>query len=330
MRRTASQQFAALSSGETKEWWEQSTPMPRVEQENSDALAVQNAAAAPSTFAFDTTSFLGRNERRMPSGVHKAQEYQHNDLPGWVTNQPTSSMPAVRPSPLADAPGGPPAPQWQESSPQPVLKTTDPLATRNPVDPYTIAPAESGVRRTSSAEWQVPVSARQPRETQDLSEAAFMKNVSDALSLNGTHGSTWSPDDGATMPRKIVRRSYNYTALASALQTLGYSVPGFIAAGVLSTRGEPIAQVAVDNLDITEICKPVCQLLQYVLQALGGEMWGAYEDTVITTTERHILLRLVHGEQKVFQVLITNREADPAESLEVMTNVEGVIGAALR
>lgn len=132
------------------------------------------------------------------------------------------------------------------------------------------------------------------------------------------------------MPRKSVRKSYNYAALVSALQTLGYSVPGFIAAGVLSTEGEPIAQVAADNRDITEICKPFCLLLQHALHSLSAETWGAYENTVITTMQRHILLRVVHGEQRVFQVLITSREADPAEGLEVMINIEGVINAALR
>ncbi|HZO73259.1 MAG TPA: response regulator [Ktedonobacteraceae bacterium] len=329
-RATASQQLAALSAGEAKEWWEQSAHIPLVEQKNSNAFAAQDATAAASTFAFDVTPFADRSEKSMPSAARKTQEYQRTELPGWVMDQPTSGMPATRPSPLADALGEPATAQWQESPVQPLLKTTDPLTTRKSVDPYTIAPTESGARRISSPEWQAPMSARESRVTNDLAEAAFMKNVSDALSLNGAQGSTWMPDDGATMPRKSVRRQHNYTALVSALQTLGYSVPGFIAAGVLTTEGEPIAQVAVDNLDITRLCKPFCLLLQHALQSLSEETWGTYESTIITTMQRHILLRVVHGEQRVVQVLITSREADPADGLEVMINIEGVINAALR
>src|SRR5579885_1305303 len=325
-----SQTSSASGGGETKEWWEKSAHMPRVEQKNNSVFAAQDVASAASAFAFDVASFLGKNEKGMPADVHKAPEYEYSDLPGWVTDQPTSSIPAIRPSPISDAPELSASSQWRVSSPQSILKTTDPLATRKAVDPYNVASTESSARRASSAEWQVPTSFNQSRVTNDLSEAAFMRNVSDALSLNGAQGNNWLPDDGDTMPRRSVRKQHNYSALVSALQTLGYSVTGFIAAGVLNTEGESIAQVAIDNLDITEICKPFCLLLQHTLQSLNKAVWGAYENTVITTMQRHILLRVVHGEQRVFQVLITSREADPSESLEVMANIEGVISAALR
>src|SRR5262249_54831354 len=45
----------------------------------------------------------------------------------------------------------------------------------------------------------------------------------------------------------------NYAALVSALQTLGYSIVGFIAAAVVSIDGHPMAQVAVDDLDISNL-----------------------------------------------------------------------------
>src|SRR5579883_548274 len=45
----------------------------------------------------------------------------------------------------------------------------------------------------------------------------------------------------------------NYPALAAALQTLGYSVPGFIAAAVVGLDGSPIAQVTMDDTDISPL-----------------------------------------------------------------------------
>lgn len=323
-RGTASQQLAALSSGETKEWWEQSVQLPRVEGKKGNIFAEQNAASLTSAFAFEAPEVSGRNEKG------KALEYQHADLPGWVMDQPTSSMPAIRPSLSANTTGVSASPVWQESSPQSALKTTDPLSLKKSVDSYDLASMDSSVHRIAAAEWQAPISASQPRVTNDLSEVAFLKNVNDALSLNGTQERDWLPDEGATMPRKSVRKNYNYGALVSALQTLGYSITGFVAAGVLGLDGHAIAQVAMDDLDITEVCKPFCLVLQHALRSLNGVAWGSYEDTVITTTQRHVLLRVIDGEQKVFQVLITSREADPVESLEVMTNIEGVISAALR
>jgi len=122
----------------------------------------------------------------------------------------------------------------------------------------------------------------------------------------------------------------NIPGLVTALQTLGYSIPGFIAAAVVSLDGHPIAQVAVDDLDLSGMCGHFSSILQGTLQSLYQGGWGDYEDTVITSADRHILLRVVGSNKEAFQVLITTREADPIDSLEVMANVEGAIGAALR
>jgi len=113
------------------------------------------------------------------------------------------------------------------------------------------------------------------------------------------------------------------------LQTLGYSITGFMAVAVVGLDGQPIAQVAIDDLDIAPLCKHFSQLLQNALLTLAASQWGEYQDTVITSADRHILLRLVGTEQTTFQVLITTREADPLESLAIMVNVEGAIEAAL-
>jgi len=122
----------------------------------------------------------------------------------------------------------------------------------------------------------------------------------------------------------------NYAALVSALQTLGYSIVGFIAAAVVSIDGHPVAQVAVDDLDISSMCRYFSTIQKNALQVLGNAEEDDYEETVITSSTRHILMRIVNTEQKAFLVLITTREASPMESLEVMANVEGAISAALR
>jgi predicted regulator of Ras-like GTPase activity (Roadblock/LC7/MglB family) len=128
--------------------------------------------------------------------------------------------------------------------------------------------------------------------------------------------------------RAAIKR--NYPALVAALQTIGYSITGFIAAAVVNLDGQPIAQVAIDDLDISPMCLHFSRVLQGALQSLSESNWGKYEDTIITSADRHILLRIVGSDKEAFQVLITTRESEPAESLEVMANVEGAIGAALR
>src|SRR5579883_931883 len=122
----------------------------------------------------------------------------------------------------------------------------------------------------------------------------------------------------------------NYAALVSALQTLGYSISGFIAAAVVTIDGQPVAQVAVDDLDISQLCKPFSVVQRHILQALEQIQWGDYEHTIISSSASHVLLRAIGNERKAFQVLVTTREANPMESLEVMANVEGAISAALR
>ncbi|HET8840613.1 MAG TPA: roadblock/LC7 domain-containing protein, partial [Ktedonobacteraceae bacterium] len=121
----------------------------------------------------------------------------------------------------------------------------------------------------------------------------------------------------------------NYPALAAALQTLGYSVPGFVASAVVSLDGTPIAQVAVDELDISPMCAHFSNVIQGVIQALEAGHWDGYEHTVITNRTQHVLLRIVGNKKDVFQVLVTTRETNPQESLEVMANVEAAIAAAL-
>ena len=121
----------------------------------------------------------------------------------------------------------------------------------------------------------------------------------------------------------------NYSALVSALQTLGYTLPGFIASAVVAMDGQPIAQVAMEDQDISGRCVDFSIIVKSALLVLEQGSWGKHEDTIITSATHHILLRVLDREREVFQVLITTRESDPVESLEVMATVESAIVAAL-
>jgi DNA-binding response OmpR family regulator/predicted regulator of Ras-like GTPase activity (Roadblock/LC7/MglB family) len=193
-------------------------------------------------------------------------------------------------------------PSWLANQPTPPHMSAVSNTGRLPILPVTPIPSMDTVisHRSSSPEWQA------------LEQESSSRQIPITTGLH-----------------KAVMRTYNYSALVSALQTVGYSVSGFIAAAVVSMDGRPITQVVVDDLDISGVCKRFSTLLQGVLQSFDQEQWGSYEQMVITSSERHILIDLVEEKKNIFQVLITTHEADPVESLNVMANVEGAISAAL-
>jgi len=129
-------------------------------------------------------------------------------------------------------------------------------------------------------------------------------------------------------PQHQVTRK-NYAALVSALQTLGYTLPGFIAAAVIDFDSHLIAQVAMDDTDKSQTWQLLSTIQQSVFNALRSDEWGMYEETTMTTTSRHVLIHTIGSDKKAFLVLITRREANLIESREIMTNVEGAITAAL-
>jgi predicted regulator of Ras-like GTPase activity (Roadblock/LC7/MglB family) len=153
-------------------------------------------------------------------------------------------------------------------------------------------------------------------------ESNLAKNsAGGAQAPKAAHEATWSAPEAGTTGKR------NYPALAAALQTLGYSVPGFIAAAVVALDGTPIAQVAMDERDISSLCPHFSSVVQGTLRTL--EPGEDYEQTIITSRRQHILLRLIGTRRDIFQALIIARETNPAESLEVMANVEAAISAAL-
>ena len=71
-------------------------------------------------------------------------------------------------------------------------------------------------------------------------------------------------------------------------------------------------------------------MLQGILRSLDQLGGGDYEETIITSADRHIFLRLLDGNKGIFHVLTTARASDPAAGLKVMANVEAAIDAALQ
>jgi predicted regulator of Ras-like GTPase activity (Roadblock/LC7/MglB family) len=204
---------------------------------------------------------------------------------------------------------------------------------------------DTGQRKIVSAEWAPAEQVSQPRlrsiplqslatpQTGPIAPSIFTQDTPDPRGQpRGAEGSRQisGPLASLATPPRTPKRSYNYAALATALQTLGYSINGFIAAAVVTMEGQPIAQVTIDELDISRMCKNFSTILKGVLQSLDQGNWGEHEHIVITSADRHILMRVAGVERNAFQVLITTRETDPAESLEVMANIEGAISAALR
>ncbi len=346
-------QEASLSQMDaSREWWERSGAMSALNSEDGIGVArvpLPAALEAAPTMAIDSSVLA---ESTMTSPAYKAVGGQHNDLPSWLTEQPTAAH-SVVPSPMLSDSAQIPvikasSPEWQPSQPisngalasglstgMRAIAGTPKQATgthqrkqgtgtqKQISRPHNQLITDTGARRVSPAEWQMP----------EPSALTFLpaEDVAENAVLVGTNGSAViSATKEASGALQSVKHNYNYSALVSALQSLGYSIPGFIAAAVVNIDGQSIAQVAVDELDITRICKYFSTILKDTQQSIAQGMWGDYENTVITSSDRYILMRVIGDERSTFQVLITTHEAKPAESLEVMTNVEGAISAALR
>jgi len=210
--------------------------------------------------------------------------------------------------------------------------------------------------RQSSSEWQLVEkpevnqlqSLTSTRRTDDFS-APPSPQKGDALPAKGSnpkktsdylHGNMLAVPDTSpsTSPKSHIsttdidsrgNQKRNYAAITTALQSLGFSIPGFIATAIVNIDGQPIAQVAVDGQDIARICEYLSSSMQGMLRVLEEGAFGHYEDTIMTSLTHFILFRLVGSSRDIFQVLIVTRETDPVECLEIMANIESVLEAAL-
>ncbi len=341
-----------------KEWWEQTGKF-------SGVNIRPTPSSVPATPFVDTTASESNDTNTLSSTKQKKTVELHsgsvenedtpvrrNDLPSWLTDQPTASdMPVVRPSPPSSSasiraarpsspvtPIVPPPVEWQPTQIQAPIRTPRRLAeqrVREMTAPQKTLKTDTNGQKAASPEWQSPNGESQP-QSGPLQSLTPSRRTSDTHPLQqyrsaSGEGKTSSSDLQA-IPRRSgsAKRNYNYAALVSALQTLGYSINGFIAAAVVSIDGHPIAQVAVDDLDMSRMCKHFSIVMKSVFQSPDKAVWGAYEDVVITSADRHILLRVIGDGRSAFQVLVTTREAKPSESGAVMANVESAIAAALR
>jgi len=339
-------------TNEPVEWWQ--GPALQGRSNKLEVVRAANGNSASSIMPSVTQDHQvssesnGTGTKITPSTVHETPAGQRTDLPSWLMDQPTQfNIPALRPSSL-NGTGKIPA--------RPISK----------VPPTAAKTAEQSAHKQSSPEWQPPedIGVRQPqstdsqslhleslasgRKTDDL-YSPTAKDMSGPLPANGltaTLSSSPLPEN-TTLATEVTRSSNwestkagagfngqrtskrNYAALVGALQTLGYTIPGFIAIAVVSMDGQPIAQVTVDDLDISRLCGYFSSIMHGVLFSLDQSAQGHYENTIITSTSQRILLRLVGNDRETFQVLITTREADPVESLEIMANVEAAIESAL-
>lgn len=299
-----------------------------------------------------------------PSTVRKTPEGQRTDLPSWLIEQPTQfTMPALRSSSLSGSGEVPATPiakalpaGWQtaptaaKTAEQSSYKQSSHIPERQQSSPEWHPVEDVGVRQPQSTDSQglQLESLSSGRRTDDLSPPTA-KHMSGPLPTNGPTATLGSnpPPENTTLAREVTGSSTwesiksstgsqwqraskrNYTALVAALQTLGYTIPGFVATAVVSMDGQPIAQVAVDDLDISKMCRYFSTIMQGMLLSLDQGAWGHYEDTIITSTSQRILLRLVGSERESFQVLITTRESDVVQSLKIMVKVEAAIESAL-
>ena len=335
---TQEQPETASSENGHKEWWEQTGKIARPANRNGKNDPQPAPGQADALPAANSTNII-------PTTVHKTPASQRSDLPSWLTEQPTkSAMPALRPSSLSNtahvpvAPAVKPSPaEWQPPQPsplshltqptQPQMRISGPLARKQSTDSHKSATKnkDTGPRRIPSPEWQPPeYSPISPTYSEPLPELSPATPTTSGPLTNSDPLTNTAKAGAQRTPRR------NYQALVAALQTVGYSTKGFIAVAIVSLDGQPIAQVAIDDLDISPMCRHFSQMLQAALQSLGQSNGGHYQETLITSATRYILLRLVGNDRESFQVLITTREADPVESREVMANVEAAIAAALR
>jgi predicted regulator of Ras-like GTPase activity (Roadblock/LC7/MglB family) len=213
---------------------------------------------------------------------------------------------------------------------QPASPEWQPPEDNSPGGPKQIGPLKSLSHKTDDL-----IKNAVPQEHVPLVVKGQVPTVNGALAASGAtvdgeirSSALWRANRSATGPFLAVKR--NYSALVAALETLGYSVPGFVASAVVNLNGQPIAQVAVDEIDISLMCGYFTTIVQGALLSLDQGRWGQFGQTVITSATHHILLRIVGSEKDAFQVLITTHESDPTASLEAMANVDSAIASALR
>jgi predicted regulator of Ras-like GTPase activity (Roadblock/LC7/MglB family) len=307
---------------QTREWWENTGRIAAVQanQSNNPSFMLPGDVSALALNRHSPVS--GELGPTTPPAVQKAPANSEPPLPSWLTDQPTASgLPVIRADDAFLPPKiAPNTPTFTSSSPEWRLSPSATDAVDISSSNY-FADAKREVSPTPG-EWSLQGMARQPMDQ----EAPYALPGPD---VRGGSQPEEERENNLQGLQQLALQDYNYPALVSALQTLGYSIPGFIAAAVVSMDGQPIAQVAVEDVDIAQVCRPLSSTLRGIAQMLVQEAWGDCEQIVVTSSARHVFVGIVGEAGNAFQVLITAREADPAECRQIMANVEGAIAAAL-
>ncbi len=343
---------------EAIEWWQEPASQEHSKKGSTDRSVTGNPAFSVHPLAdsghhvTNDTNTAGTSIT--PLTVHKTSAGQRTDLPSWLMEQPTQfDMPAIRPSSLSGSDEMPAAPIGKATSSE---RQSTASAARKAEQSKVKNNSNVSSYRQSSAAWQLDEqpgvsqlqSLASARKTDDFSISPSQQksnssstNGSDpTLTIDHLRGIAASVTDNvrSSSPEHIQSiedthaertRKRNYAALSEALQTLGFSIPGFIATALVSMDGQPIAQVAVDDLDISRLCEYFSISIQGAFRALDEGAFGHFEDTIITSLTHFILIRLVGSSRDKFQVLIVTRDTDPVECLEIMANIEPTLEAAL-
>jgi len=343
---------------EAIEWWQEPAS-----QEHSNKGSTERSVTGNPTLSVHPSTDSGHHATNdtntagtsiTPLTVHKTSAGQRTDLPSWLMEQPTQfEMPALRPSSLTGsnkvpaAPIGKSTPSERQSTASTVRNVEQSKVTHN---------SNVSSHRQSSPVWQL---AEQSGVSQLQSLTSVRKTDDFSTSLSQEE-SNWLPTNGSnpTLTSDNLRgkaasvtdnvrssssehiqsqvdvhaertRKRDYAALSEVLQTLGFSIPGFVATALVSMDGQPIAQVAVDDLDISRLCEYFSISIQGAFRALDEGAFGHFEDTIITSLTHFILFRFVGSSRDKFQVLIVTRDTDPVECLEIMANIEPALEAAL-
>ncbi|HYX49396.1 MAG TPA: hypothetical protein VE843_06615, partial [Ktedonobacteraceae bacterium] len=345
-------------SNEAIEWW-QEAPLqesthkmdPKRAEIGDQNLSTRSSTKSEQHVTKDTD--LGEPSI-IPAKAHKTSAGQRTDLPSWLIDQPTQfEMPALRPSSLSGSNEVPVVPNGKANS---LEKQEKKPSQRNANQSKAVQNSQMSSFQQSSAEWQLVEkpdvgqlqSLTSTKKTDDFSISPPQHKhnvlptnttrpalVAESLgrgsaAINATSPSTSAEFDTSTSDMySRSNQKHNYASLTNALQTLSFAIPGFIATAIVNIDGQPIAQVAVEDQNISRICQDFSKSMQGMLGSLEAGAFGHYEDTIVTSLTHFILFRLIGSSRDVFQVLVVTRNTDPVECLEIMANIEPILEAAL-
>jgi DNA-binding response OmpR family regulator len=310
-----------------------------------------NGNGSSPTGANRTTNTNGNHQQTSSQRVTPAPATSPTTLPSWLTGSndfsrtippptrqespaPVNTTPATPPAASAAKPT-PPPPTITQASPR-RAPTTPSIENATPArTPHQDIFEESEVLRPSPPDWEdmqfssTSIPALHSPSIPDMAIANAASSIDGrGTSSNGNNASSLQPYQPQASVASPNGHGGNYAALVSALQSLGYAAPGFIAAALMTVDGQAIAHVSIDETDIVKQCQYFNSIQKTVVSMLQQEGWGDYEHTIITSAGRHLLLRAIRMDAPLFQVVLTSHEITPAECLQLMQNIEGAIRAA--